>query len=215
MKKFLLAVAIAISAIALPVQLNAQIVINEIYAGGGNAGSPFNQDFIEIFNNGAVGSSPIDISGFTLEYKPATAAGTFSNLATIPSGTFLAAGQSYVIAVGPVGGTGVAVPSNLVGASTNLATAAGAVRLFNLAMMQVDLVGYGSATNNVFEGLAPAPGGSNTMSISRTAGLDTNQNGVDFTTMVPTPIPEPGTYMLLGIGVLMCAQQFRRRNRIK
>ena len=32
-------------------------------------------------------------------------------------------------------------------------------------------------------------------------------------TATATAIPEPGTYMLLGIGVLMCAQQFRKRNR--
>ncbi len=28
-----------------------------------------------------------------------------------------------------------------------------------------------------------------------------------------TVIPEPATYMLLGFGVLVCAQQFRRKNK--
>jgi hypothetical protein len=200
-----------IAAVALPLQFSsAQVVINEIYAGGGNAGSPFNQDFIEIFNNGLPGSTAIDIGGYTIEYKPATMAGTFSLLATIPAGTFLAPGQFYVIAVGPVGATGSAVPANLIGATTNLATTNGAVRLLNASLGIVDLVGYGSATNNVFEGTAPAPTMSNTTSIQRTAGIDTNMNNLDFTAMAPTPIPEPGTYMLLGIGALLCVQRFRR-----
>jgi hypothetical protein len=38
---------------------------------------------------------------------------------------------------------------------------------------------------------------------------------LDDITLSATAIPEPGTYMLIGIGVLMCAQQFRRRNRTK
>lgn len=32
--------------------LQAQVVINEIYGGGGNAGSTYRNDFIELYNNG-------------------------------------------------------------------------------------------------------------------------------------------------------------------
>ena len=34
---------------------------------------------------------------------------------------------------------------------------------------------------------------------------------LDLQGFAPTPIPEPATYMLLGFGILVCAQQFRRK----
>lgn len=37
------------------------LVISQIYGGGGNAGAPLANDFIEIFNRS---SSPVDLSGY-------------------------------------------------------------------------------------------------------------------------------------------------------
>ena len=36
------------------------VVINELYPGGGNAGSVYNTDFIELYNNGG---ATVDLSG--------------------------------------------------------------------------------------------------------------------------------------------------------
>jgi hypothetical protein len=40
---------------------------------------------------------------------------------------------------------------------------------------------------------------------------DTTHGDVFIDILVVTAIPEPGTYMLLGIGALLCVQRFRRR----
>ena len=188
----------------------AQIVINEVYGGGGNAGAPFNQDFVELFNNGV---TSVNIGGWVLQYGSAT--GSFTTFATVPSMTTLAPGAFYLVSAGPVGTIGSALPTpNLVGATgTNIGATAGKVQLLNASIAIVDLVGYGT-TANMFEGVGPAPAGSNTLSINRTGGIDTNNNNVDFTTAPPSPtamVPEPTTYLFIGMGLLICAQQFRRR----
>ncbi|HEY2235340.1 MAG TPA: lamin tail domain-containing protein, partial [Candidatus Angelobacter sp.] len=47
------------------------IVISQIYGGGGNAGSTFKNDFIEIFN---ADRATVNLSGWSVQY--ASAAGT-------------------------------------------------------------------------------------------------------------------------------------------
>lgn len=200
-----------LAAIALPLQFaqaQSTFVINEVYGGGGNAGAPFNQDFVELFNNGP---ATIDISGFSLQYASAT--GTFATIATFGAGTLLQPGQFFLVSVGPVGANGAPLPFvNFTGAATNMSATAGKVRLLDASLAIVDLVGYG-ATASEFEGAGPAPAPSNTMSISRVGGADTNNNNLDFVVTVPTPIPEPSTYILLGVGLLFCAQRFRRKQK--
>jgi hypothetical protein len=46
-------------------------VISQIYGGGGNAGAPFRNDFVELFNRG---KSPVNVSGWSIQYS--SAAGT-------------------------------------------------------------------------------------------------------------------------------------------
>ncbi len=200
-----------LAAIALPLQFaNSAVVINEVYGGGGNAGAPFNQDFVELFNNGV---APVDIGGFTLQYASAT--GTFgaNNIVTFAAGTMIQPGSFFLVASGAVGGVGAALPTPNASGSVAMGATAGKVQLIDISLAVVDLVGYG-ATANQFEGTGPAPAPSNTTSVSRTAGLDTNNNNVDFSVSnPPTPmaaIPEPATYMLFGVGLLACAQRFRR-----
>lgn len=45
-----------------------------------------------------------------------------------------------------------------------------------------------------------------------TTGTTVNWRIDDLNFTATAVVPEPGTYMLLGIGVLVCVQQFRRRN---
>src|SRR5260370_25156057 len=45
------------------------VVISQIYAGGGNAGASYTNDFVELFNRGA---APVDLAGWTIQYASAS-----------------------------------------------------------------------------------------------------------------------------------------------
>ena len=32
---------------------NAQVVVSQVYGGGGNTGAPYNRDYVELFNRGS------------------------------------------------------------------------------------------------------------------------------------------------------------------
>ncbi|MDQ2659282.1 MAG: PEP-CTERM sorting domain-containing protein, partial [Verrucomicrobiota bacterium] len=151
-----------------------------------------------------------------LQYGSAT--GAFGTFATFGVGTMIQAGGYFLVSAGNAGAVGAALPTpDFVGAtSTNIGAINGKIQLVDGTGTTVDLVGYGTATT--FEGTAAAPAGSNTTSLNRTAGIDTDNNNVDFTTGMPSPmasVPEPATYMLFGIGLLACAQRFRSRSKRK
>ena len=188
--------------LALGTFANAQIVINEVYGGGGNSGSTWKNDFVELINNG---STTATLTGATLQYT--SAAGVFNTYQTLPSIT-LAPGQKYLIqeAAGTGGTTNLPTP-DFVGttlinfnSTTNSSTTGFAMSGTNgkLALVNgivqittptdaavLDFVGFGSASQ--FEGTAAAPVMSNTTSDSRTNGVDTNNNSTDFTNGTPTP----------------------------
>src|ERR1700675_1354015 len=50
---------------------SSDMVISQVYAGGGNSGATFTNDFVELFNRG---SSAIDLSSWSIQY--ASASGT-------------------------------------------------------------------------------------------------------------------------------------------
>lgn len=180
--------------------MNAQIVINEVYGGGGNANAPYTHDFVELINRG---TTTITLSGASLQY--AATSGTFNSYQALPNIT-LSPGQTYLIQEYSNGAVGVALPTPDFAPTTNTAFSNGQVytTALNIAgsngkvalassLAQVvsptdshviDFVGYGTA--NLSEGTA-APAASNTLSVSRTNGIDTNNNSVDFTAGAPTP----------------------------
>src|SRR5947207_14102144 len=49
----------------------SNVVVSQVYGGGGNAGATFRNDYVELFN---AGSGAVDLSGWTVQYT--TAAGT-------------------------------------------------------------------------------------------------------------------------------------------
>lgn len=186
---------------------NAQIVINEIYSGGGLLGAAITNDFIELKN---IGTSTSSLNGATLQY--ASASGAFTQYNNLPNIT-LNPGQTYLIQQGSDGLGGlinlinpnliVSVLLNLdgspaVGVGIGLALTSGKVALASnatavtgpTAANVLDFVGYGLA--NQYEGSGTAPSPTILNSISRTSG-DTNNNSVDFTISLPTPQSTSGT----------------------
>jgi phage-related minor tail protein len=62
-------VASVIAALAVGAPAHAApssgLVINEVYGGGGNSGSVFTNDFIELANRG---TTTVDVSGYSVQY---------------------------------------------------------------------------------------------------------------------------------------------------
>jgi hypothetical protein len=181
-----------ISGITVQVKVST-VVISEVYGGGGNSGSLYRNDFVELYNNTDIN---IDISGWTVHY--ASAAGSFNNKTTLPDNSIIlpysyylvkwAAGSSTTVPELPtadVEGSVFAGATNLKVALTNNDTAPNSPTDTNV----VDYVGAGNAT--AYEG-AVAPGPSNSESISRTKSgniyVDTDNNSADFTVGAPTPM---------------------------
>ena len=52
----------------------SQVVISQVYGGGGNTGAPYRNDFIELFN---AGNSTVSLAGWSVQY--ASSSGTSRN----------------------------------------------------------------------------------------------------------------------------------------
>lgn len=193
--------------IASALLFNAQIVINEVYGAGGNTGAITTNDYVELKN---IGTSQQTLTGASLQYASAT--GNFNGYQALPTIT-LDPGQTYLIQQGVTGTIGAnPMPTADFVATTNtafsngttynnpfaFAATAGKVALASdltqvtspTGSNVIDFVGWGT-TATIFEGSAPAPNTSTTLSISRISG-DTNNNGADFATGTPSPTNSAG-----------------------
>ena len=171
--------------------VSSSIVISQIYGGGGNAGSTYTNDFIEVFNRG---TSTVNVAGWSVQYTSAT--GTTWAVTNLTGS--IAAGKYFLIqeAVGAGGTTPLPAPD--VTGTIAMSATAGKVALVNTTTAQtggcpsgaaiVDFNGYGT-TANCFEGTSPAPAPSSTNGDIRGSGgcTDTDQNATDFTAIAPTP----------------------------
>ncbi len=186
----LLAATPAIAQLTNPVSPN--IVISQVYGGGGNSGATYKNDFIELFNRG---STAVNVTGWSVQY--ASSAGT-TWAATALSGT-IQPGRYYLVQQA-AGTNTLAAPLPLPEATGTIAMSAtaGKVALVNTATLLsgtcppsaliVDFVGYGTAAN-CSEGTAPTTTLSNTSAALRQANgcTDTGVNFADFATSSATP----------------------------
>ena len=201
------ALALALAALypASPGAISSNIVISQVYGGGGNTNAPHTHDYIELFNRG---NAPVSIAGWSLQYASATGTGSFGSGATqiteLPAVT-INPGQYFLVqqvggSIGaalpapdfadptPINMSGTAGKVALVNTTTGLACNGGSTPCTAAALATVvDLIGYGNA--NFFEGTAAAPGLSNTTAGFRAdAGCsETDQNASDFASAAPAP----------------------------
>ncbi|MEJ7831109.1 MAG: lamin tail domain-containing protein, partial [Segetibacter sp.] len=78
---------------------NSQVVINEIYGGGGNSGATYKNDFIELYNNS---TTQVNLDGWSIQY--ASAAGTTWSLTAL-TGSIPAQGFFLIKGAAGTGGT--------------------------------------------------------------------------------------------------------------
>ena len=80
--------------------LSPDIVISQVYGGGGNAGAPYQNDFVELFNRG---TTTVSLSGMSVQYASATGTGNFGTNPIAALSGSLAPGQYYLVQL--AGGT--------------------------------------------------------------------------------------------------------------
>src|SRR5688572_12376360 len=165
------------------------VVISQVYGGGGNAGSIFTHDFIELFNQG---STTVNLTGWSVQYLSATGTGTWQ---VTPLTGSIAPGGYYLVqeAIGAGGTTPLPAPDDI--GTIAMAATAGKVALsssitpFSGASptCPVDFVGYGAA--NAFEGAGPTAATTNTTAALRKRGgcFDSDNNNIDFSVGTPNP----------------------------
>lgn len=167
----------------------AEVVISQVYGGGGNTGATYRNDFIELFNRGNL---PVNLTGWTVQYASA-GGGTWA--ATTLIGV-IPPGRHYLIQQAQgAGGTTFLPTPDAIGAIALGATEGKVALVSNNVILAgtcptspsiVDRVGYGGA--NCSE-TAPASTTSNLVASHRNNGGcdETNHNAADFATGPPTP----------------------------
>ncbi|MDO9495500.1 MAG: ExeM/NucH family extracellular endonuclease [Nocardioides sp.] len=197
--------ATGLSVITIPAAYAApeDLVISEVYGGGGNSGATLTNDFIELYNPT---DTAINVAGWSVQYRSSGGTSTATGITTL-SGSVPPLGH-YLIQQGAGAGGTTPLPTPDATGSVLMSGTAGTVFLSNgttpinpgtgslLANPAIiDLVGVNS---NVWEGTNKAPAMSNTTSSSRDAtGTDTDNNVADFTSGATTPtnaageIPDP------------------------
>jgi predicted extracellular nuclease len=167
------------------------VVISQVYGGGGNAGATLRNDFIELFNRSGVA---IDITGWSVQYTSATGTGTW--MVTPLMGSIAPGGYYLVQQAAGAGGTASLPAPDATGV---IAMGAGsgkvALRTTTTAIVGgcaadttiVDIVGYGGST--CFEGAGPTAPTANTTAALRKRGgcFDSNDNTADFSVAIPNP----------------------------
>jgi uncharacterized protein len=173
--------------------VSPDVVVSQVYGGGGNSGATLQNDFIELYNRS---DAPVSLDGWSVQYASAT--GTTWQVTPLTGS--IAPGRYYLVqeAQGAGGTTPLPTPDAtgtipmssttgkvaLVTSTAALTCGTGCATIVSVR----DFVGYGPTASS-FEGTAPAPGLSNTTAALRAGdgATDTDDNAADFSAGAPNP----------------------------
>ena len=186
------------SALAAP----GDVVISQVYGGGGNNGATHQADFIELFNRS---NAEVDLSSWSVQYT--SSAGT--TWQRTPLSGKIQPGQYYLVQEAVGAGAGVALPQPDATGTLAMSATAGKVALVSSTTLLTgasptanvqDFVGFGTAAN--FSETAPTPTLSNSTAAIRNDGgcTDTNNNAADFTVGTAAPRNSASPYKLCAGG---------------
>ncbi|MDX6743376.1 lamin tail domain-containing protein [Actinocorallia sp. A-T 12471] len=204
-----------LAAASLPVALavappahaaSADLVIAEVYGGGGNSGAILKSDFIELAN---AGTAPFDLTGYSLQYAPANPGASTTWQVTRLTGSVAPGKRFLVKQADGTSTTSVPLPSPDLTGTIALAAGAGTVALVaGTAPLTCktaadcaadgsikDLVGYGAA---VIRETSPTGAlGANASAARGPSLADTDDNSADLRVQLPNPTNAAGeTYQV-------------------
>ena len=184
-----LGVFMLLNVIPVAQAVSTDIVISQVYGGGGNTGSTYKNDFIELFNRS---SSPVSINGWSVQYASST--GTTWQKTNLTNIT-LQPGQYYLVqqAIG-TGGTANLPTADAIGTIPMSGTTGKVALVNNQTALSgsnpttgvVDLIGFGAAN---YSETTPTPALTNTTANFRASNgcTDTDNNSTDFVSGAPAP----------------------------
>ena len=181
--------------VVLPLQAQVDhLVVSQVYGGGGNPGSAFTNDFVEIYN--PTGTA-VDLTGYSIQYA---APGNTTGFGSVLPLSGIVQPSSYFLVQLAGGVNGAALPTPDQSSTTfNMGTVGGKLILVNTTTpvsgsgcpqppQIVDMISWGTA--NCAEGGNAASAHSNGTSTRRNSPcVDTDNNGADFSTANP-PTPQ-------------------------
>lgn len=183
--------AAVLGALATVSTASADVVISQVYGGGGNSGASLRNDFIELHNNS---STPISLEGWTVQYASASGSSWQKTALT----GVIAAGQYLLVQQAAGSGGSVSLPTPDVIGSIAMSAASGKVALVSSstalscssacdsAAGVIDLLGYGSASSS--ETAATSALSNSTGALRSGHGCtDTDNNSSDFSVLTPSP----------------------------
>jgi predicted extracellular nuclease len=186
-------IAALLAGLCAPAMAVSDVVISQVYGGGGNSGSTYKNDFIELFNRST--TDAVNLSGWSVQYNGATTAGTWQ-VTALPALT-LQPGQYLLVQESRGAGGSVNLPTPQATGTILMSATAGKVALVGSTTALSgtnpsgaaikDVFGFGN-TATAFEGTV-GPGLSNTLAALRGDGgcNDTDNNAADFATAAPNP----------------------------
>jgi endonuclease G len=181
--------------------VSANVVISQIYGGGGLSSAQYQNDFVELFNRG---TSPVNLSSWSVQYASASGSNW---LPAFPLPNFnLQPGQYFLVQFASNGANGAVLPApdfvapvlQPEGFIPNLSSTTGKLALVNNSTRLpvstcpsdpsiIDQVGYG-ASATCFEGVKAGDLTSTTALKRNTNGCaDTDNNQSDFSVSAPAP----------------------------
>lgn len=165
-----------------------QVVISQVYGGGGNSGATLRNDFIELFNPG---TAPVSLAGWSVQY--ASSAGSTWQVTAL-SGTIQPGGYYLVQESAGTGGTANLPTPDATGTIPMSGTAGKVALSQSVAALSgtcptgvVDLVSFGTASTNCGAGTTGTL--SNTTAALRNAQgcAYTGSLSADFAVTAPSP----------------------------
>jgi predicted extracellular nuclease len=202
-------IAALLAGLCAPAMASSDVVISQVYGGGGNSGSTYKNDFIELFNRNP--TTAVNLTGWSVQYNGATTSGAWQ-VTALPAVT-LQPGQYLLVQESQGAGGTTFLPTPEASGAILMSATAGKVALVGNSTALVgatptggaikDVFGFGN-TATAFEGTV-GPGLSNTLAALRGDGgcNDTDNNAADFSTAAPTPRNTASSLHVCGAPVII------------